>query len=121
MSWWLAYIGLGLFTGFFAGMLGIGGGLVMVPALTMMFAAQAGFPPAEMLHMALGTSMATILFTSLSSLHAHHKHGAVLWPVVYQITPGILLGTGRDVLPRAYRPGRWRSFLPRLSASLPCR
>ena len=93
MSWWLAYIGLGLFTGFFAGMLGIGGGLVMVPALTMMFAAQAGFPPAETLHMALGTSMATILFTSLSSLHAHHKHGAVLWPVVCQITPGILLGT----------------------------
>lgn len=93
MSWWLAYIGLGLFTGFFAGMLGIGGGLVMVPALTMMFAAQAGFPPAEVLHLALGTAMATILFTSLSSLRAHHKHGAVLWPVVYQITPGILLGT----------------------------
>lgn len=83
-------------------MLGIGGGLVMVPALTMMFAAQAGFPPAEMLHMALGTSMATILFTSLSSLHAHHKHGAVLWPVVYQITPGILLGTGRDVFCREH-------------------
>jgi uncharacterized membrane protein YfcA len=89
----LAYVGLGLFTGFFAGMLGIGGGLVMVPALTMMFAAQAGFPQAEVLHLALGTSMATILFTSLSSLRAHHKHGAVLWPVVYQITPGILLGT----------------------------
>ena len=93
MSWWLAYIGLGLFTGFFAGMLGIGGGLVMVPTLTMMFAAQAGFPPGEVLHLALGTSMATILFTSLSSLRAHHKHGAVLWPVVYQITPGILFGT----------------------------
>jgi uncharacterized membrane protein YfcA len=74
-------------------MLGIGGGLVMVPTLTMMFAAQAGFPPGEVLHLALGTSMATILFTSLSSLRAHHKHGAVLWPVVYQITPGILFGT----------------------------
>ncbi|WP_301102210.1 sulfite exporter TauE/SafE family protein [Propionivibrio sp.] len=93
MSWWLAYIGLGLFTGFSAGMLGIGGGLVMVPALTMMFAAQAGFPPNEVLHMALGTSIATILFTSLSSLRAHHQHGAVLWKVVIQITPGILLGT----------------------------
>ena len=93
MSWWLAYIGLGFFTGFFAGMLGIGGGLVMVPALTMMFAAQAGFPPSEVLHLALGTSMATILFTSLSSLRAHHQHGAVLWKVFTQITPGILLGT----------------------------
>lgn len=93
MSWWLAYVGLGLFSGFFAGMLGIGGGLVMVPTLAMMFAVQADFPPAEVLHVALGTSMATIVFTSLSSLRAHHRHGAVLWPVVYQITPGILFGT----------------------------
>lgn len=93
MGFWLAYIGLGLFTGFFAGLLGIGGGLVMVPVLTMLFAAQSVFPQAEVLHLALGTSMATILFTSLSSLRAHHKHGAVLWPVVGQITPGILLGT----------------------------
>jgi uncharacterized membrane protein YfcA len=93
VSWWQAYIGLGLFTGFSAGMLGIGGGLVMVPALTMIFAEQAGFPPNEVLHMALGTSMATILFTSLSSLRAHHRHDAVLWKVVVQITPGILLGT----------------------------
>lgn len=93
MNWWFAYIALGLFTGFFAGMLGIGGGLVMVPALAMMFAAQAGFPPGETLHLALGTSMATILFTSLSSLRAHHAHGAVLWQVVARIAPGILLGT----------------------------
>jgi len=93
LLWWLAYIALGLFTGFFAGMLGIGGGLVMVPTLTMMFTAQAGFPPNEVLHLALGTSMATILFTSLASLRAHHQHGAVLWKIVFQITPGILLGT----------------------------
>ena len=66
---------------------------VMVPTLTMMFAAQAGFPPNEVLHLALGTSMATILFTSLASLRAHHQHGAVLWKIVFQITPGILLGT----------------------------
>ena len=93
MEWGLAYIALGLFTGFSAGMLGIGGGLVMVPTLTMMFTAQAGFPAAEALHMALGTSMATILFTSLSSLRAHHRHEAVLWRVVFQIAPGILFGT----------------------------
>ena len=93
MGWWLAYVALGLFTGFAAGALGIGGGLVMVPSLTIIFAAQAGFPAAEVLHLALGTSMAVILFTSLSSLLAHHRHGAVLWPIVVQITPGILLGT----------------------------
>lgn len=93
MSWSLAYIALGLFTGFSAGMLGIGGGLVMVPVLTMLFAAQGQFPAGETLHIALGTSAAAIVFTSLSSLRAHHQHQAVLWKIVLQITPGILFGT----------------------------
>ena len=106
MSWWLAYVALGLFTGFFAGMLGIGGGLVMVPTLTMMFAAQAGFPAAEVLHMALGTSMAAIVFTSLSSLRAHHRHQAVLWKVFIQITPGILAGTLLGTLLAARVPAK---------------
>lgn len=93
LPWVLAYLALGAFAGFFAGLLGIGGGLVMVPLLAMIFQAQGGFPVDELLHMALGTSMAAIIFTSISSLRAHHRHGAVLWPVVWQITPGILLGT----------------------------
>ena len=93
MSWSLAYVALGLFTGFSAGMLGIGGGLVMVPVLTMLFAAQGHFPAGETLHVALGTSAAAIVFTSLSSLRAHHQHQAVLWKIVLQITPGILFGT----------------------------
>lgn len=93
MLWWLSYVALGLFTGFFAGMLGIGGGLVMVPALSMLFAAQPEFPGSDVLHLALGTSMAAILFTSVASLRAHHRHGAVLWRVVAEISPGILLGT----------------------------
>lgn len=93
LPWILAYLALGAFAGFFAGMLGIGGGLVMVPLLTMIFSAQGGFPAGEVLHMALGTSMAVIIFTAIASLRAHHRHGAVLWPVVFFITPGILLGT----------------------------
>jgi uncharacterized membrane protein YfcA len=92
MSWLLLYLVLGLVAGFFAGLLGIGGGLMMVPVLTLAFAAQ-GFPADELLHLALGTSMATILFTAIASLRAHHAHGAVMWPVVRSITPGILLGT----------------------------
>ncbi len=91
-GWWI-YISLGVFTGFSAGLLGIGGGLIMAPTLTFIYASQAGFPPNEVLHMALGTSMASILFTSLASLRAHHKHHAVIWKVVRQITPGILFGT----------------------------
>jgi uncharacterized membrane protein YfcA len=64
----------------------------MVPILAMMFAAQ-GFPAGHLMHVALGTSMATIVFTSISSMHAHHRHGAVIWPIVRAIAPGIVVGT----------------------------
>lgn len=92
MEWWLAYAALGVVAGFLAGLLGVGGGGVMVPILVMLFSAQ-GFDPAEIMHLALGTSMAAIVFTSLSSVWAHHRHGAVLWPVVARMTPGVLVGT----------------------------
>ncbi len=90
--WILGYLALGAFTGFFAGLLGIGGGSLMVPVLVMMFAAQ-GFSSNEVMHLALGTSMATIFFTSISSVRTHHAHRAVLWSIVKRITPGIILGT----------------------------
>jgi uncharacterized membrane protein YfcA len=91
-SWYFAYIALGLATGFVAGLFGIGGGVVLVPLLAMLFEAQQ-FPAEHVLHLALGTSMATIIFTAISSARTHDKHGAVLWPVVMRIVPGILLGT----------------------------
>ncbi|MDR0735420.1 MAG: sulfite exporter TauE/SafE family protein [Zoogloeaceae bacterium] len=90
--WWLLYPLLGAVTGFFAGLLGIGGGAVMVPLLVVLFAAQ-GLGGDEIMHMALGTSMATILFTAIASVRAHHRHRAVEWRIVAAITPGILLGT----------------------------
>jgi uncharacterized membrane protein YfcA len=90
--WFLAYLVLGMASGFLAGLFGAGGGAVLVPLLTMMFAAQS-FPHEHVLHLALGTSMATIVFTSISSLRAHHQHDAVLWPIVRMITPGIVAGT----------------------------
>lgn len=86
------YLGLGAFAGILAGLLGVGGGTVIVPVLTFIFAAQ-HFPPEYVLHFALGTSMASILFTSLASLRSHHRRGAVNWTVVRQITPGIVIGT----------------------------
>lgn len=90
--WWLSYLALGAFVGFFAGLLGVGGGGIMVPVLTTLFIAQ-GFPLDNVVHLALGTSMAAIVMTSLSSLRAHHGHGAVRWDIVRRITPGILFGT----------------------------
>lgn len=92
MIWFAGYLALGAVAGFFAGLLGVGGGAIMVPVLALMFAAQ-GFPDAHLMHLALGTSMAAIVFTSISSLRAHHAHGAVQWPIVRTIAPGILLGT----------------------------
>ncbi len=91
-EFWWAYLLLGAFAGFMAGLLGVGGGAIMVPILTTIFLVE-GFPKSEVVHLALGTSMAAIVFTSISSLRAHHAHGAVLWNVVRGITPGILLGT----------------------------
>ena len=90
--WWLSYPLLGAFVGFFAGLLGVGGGGIMVPALSTLFIAQ-GFPGEQAVHMALGTSMASIVLTSFSSLRAHHGHGAVRWDVVRRIAPAILVGT----------------------------
>ncbi|KFI08906.1 sulfite exporter TauE/SafE family protein [Massilia sp. BSC265] len=88
----LALLAMGTFGGFAAGLLGIGGGMVLVPFITMIFTAR-GFAPELTIHMAIATSLATILFTSLSSVRAHHKHGAVLWPVVKLLAPGILIGS----------------------------
>ena len=92
LEWWWAYLALGAFVGFFAGLLGIGGGAAMVPVLAFIYAAK-GFDPAQVIHLALGTSMATILFTSVSSVRAHHRHGAVNWQIVRRMTPGIVIGT----------------------------
>ncbi len=89
---WLLYLGTGAFAGLLAGLLGIGGGLVIVPILNFAFHAQ-GLPAAYIQHLALGTSLASIMFTSVSSLRAHNQHGAVLWPIVKAISPGILVGT----------------------------
>ena len=89
----LAIYGLGgIVAGLLAGLLGIGGGLVIVPMLAFLFSWQ-GIPSAIIMHLALGTSMATIIFTSLSSLMAHHRRGAVDWDVVRRIVLGILFGS----------------------------
>lgn len=92
MEFWLLYLATGIFAGFLAGLLGVGGGLVIVPVLAFIFSAQ-HFPPDQLMHVALGTSLASIMFTSVASLRAHHAHGAVNWAVVRSITPGIIAGT----------------------------
>jgi uncharacterized protein len=83
---------LGTVAGFLAGLLGIGGGMMMVPFITFILNAR-GYPPEYTVKMAVATSLATICFTSMASVRAHHRRGAVLWPVVRAMAPGILVGS----------------------------
>lgn len=91
MEWWLGYIAVGAVAGFLAGLLGIGGGAIIVPLLAVLFEAQ-GLPKAHILHLAVGTAMATILFTSIASVRAHAARGATRWNIVWKMTPGVLAG-----------------------------
>jgi uncharacterized membrane protein YfcA len=89
---WVAYLGIGALVGFAAGLLGIGGGVVMVPLLVLVFNAH-GLPSEHVLHLALGTAIAAMVFTSIASMRAHHAHGAVDWKIARAMSPGILVGS----------------------------
>ena len=102
----LVYLALGLAAGFVAGLLGVGGGLVMVPVLAWAYAAQ-GFATDYNIHLALATSLAVIVPTSISSLRAHHAHGAVDWLAVRRIVPGILAGTLLGSMAAAWLSDTW--------------
>lgn len=84
-------LALGVVSGFLAGLLGVGGGMMLVPFLTLMLSNR-GVPPGLAVKMAIATSMATILFTSMSSVRAHHARGAVRWDLLRGLAPGIVLG-----------------------------
>lgn len=91
METYLLYLCLGALAGLISGLFGLGGGVVIVPILIFTFTVQ-GMSPEVLTHLAIGTSLATIVVTSISSVTAHHRHGAVLWPVALWLTPGICLG-----------------------------
>lgn len=87
----LAYLVTGAFAGLMAGLLGVGGGLVIVPALAILFAGH-GVTDTHVMHLAVGTSLASIVPTAVSSLLAHDRRGSVQWPVVRGLLPGIIAG-----------------------------
>ncbi len=87
----LVSILLGIVTGLLAGLFGIGGGLVIVPVLVMLFTAQ-GFPAELVMLMAVATSLAAIILTAIASVSAHHRLGAVVWAKVFSLSPGIMIG-----------------------------
>ena len=92
ITWLISFLALGCFVGFTAGLLGIGGGGILVPILTFIFL-RMGLATNNVIHIALGTSMACIIVTSLSSLLAHNKKGTVQWQTVKSMTVGVVLGS----------------------------
>jgi uncharacterized membrane protein YfcA len=88
---WLEFALIGAVAGYLAGFLGIGGGFVVVPALTLLFLREPDTAPWA-IHLAVATSLATMLITSLSSIVAHHRKGAVRWPLVRSLAPGLITG-----------------------------
>ena len=77
--------------GFLAGLLGIGGGMILVPFMILVFN-HLGFNQEVIVHMAIATGMATILFTTSSAIWAHHKHGSIDWKLVAALSPGMIFG-----------------------------
>ena len=87
----LFLLAIGAFAGVIAGLLGVGGGIILVPAFFYAFSAL-GYDNANLMQVCLATSLATIIFTSIRSVHAHHKKGAVDWHILRRWAPGIALG-----------------------------
>ncbi|WP_342653898.1 sulfite exporter TauE/SafE family protein [Pseudomonas sp. F3-2] len=100
----LLYLALGACAGVLAGLFGVGGGIIIVPVLVFSFTLQ-GFDSLVLTHLAVGTSLATIVFTSIQSVRAHHRMGAVRWAVFAWMTVGILIGAGLGSLTASYIAG----------------
>jgi uncharacterized membrane protein YfcA len=100
----LLYLVLGACAGVLAGLFGVGGGIIIVPVLVLSFTLQ-GFDASVLTHLAVGTSLATIIFTSILSVRAHHSVGAVRWKLFVWLTLGILIGAGFGALTASYIAG----------------
>ena len=92
------YLLLGACAGVLAGLFGVGGGIIIVPVLVFSFTLQ-GFDASVLTHLAVGTSLATIVFTSINAVLEHHRKRAVQWPIFAWMTLGILLGAGIGAKP----------------------
>lgn len=106
----LALLLLGVLAGLAAGLLGIGGGLIIVPCLTILLPLF-GWPPATVMQAAIATSLASILLTGSASAFAHHRRGAVVWPVALALVPGVLIGALLGGPLGEYLGGTWLAIL----------
>jgi uncharacterized membrane protein YfcA len=106
----IAFLSVGVLAGILAGLLGIGGGAVIVPALILLFGAmgeQHGMTETWIPHLAVATSLATVVASGASSAWTHHRRGAVRWELFARIVPGILVGAWLGAYLAAWLPGLW--------------
>jgi uncharacterized membrane protein YfcA len=104
------YLIIGAFSGFLAGLLGLGGGVVVVPTLAAVFAGFNVMPSAYVMQMAVGTSLSTIVITFIASLYAHVKRDSVRWDIVRLILPGVLCGVLIGTSIAGYLPSSYLKF-----------
>lgn len=106
----LPLLAVGMLAGLMAGLFGIGGGLIIVPAMVLFFAS-GGIEAIDSIKVAIGTSLATNAITAISSIRAHHGRGAVDWDLVKRISPGIVFGAGLGAIVADWLPGGWLAWL----------
>ncbi|WOE30334.1 MULTISPECIES: sulfite exporter TauE/SafE family protein [unclassified Acinetobacter] len=106
----IIYLLIGAIAGFAAGLFGVGGGLIVVPILYVVFT-YLNYDPTIVMHMAVGTSLATIIVTSISSILAHNNKGGILWPVVRNLAPGLIFGAFFGAGIADLLPGLWLQLL----------
>ncbi len=102
---WIEFALIGLLAGYLAGFLGIGGGFIVVPALAFLFLRDPVTAPWA-IHMAVATSLSVMLVTSLSSLLAHHRKGAIYWPLVRSMAVSLMAGAVLGAAIADYLQGR---------------
>lgn len=105
------YAAIGIFAGLMAGILGIGGGIIVVPGLAFLFQINHTIPVSNIMHVATGTSLAVIICTAQASLRAHHAMGEVLWPVFYRLLPGVIVGAISGALLASHVPTYWLKII----------
>lgn len=103
---WLLYLAAGACAGLLGGLLGIGGGLIIVPALAWLLP-RLGVAEVHAMHLAVGTSLASIVFTALSSICAHHRRGAVRWELAWRLSAGIVVGALIGASVAGWLPAVW--------------
>lgn len=105
------FLSVGILTGIWSGLLGVGGGIIVVPCLTFIFAAMPNIPRSQVVHMAAGTSLCVMIITALSAVRSRQKKGHIRWGLTLRLVPGILIGVIFGALLASRLPTGWLEII----------